>query len=185
MTLSILIPTIESRYQQFSALLDFLEVQPGFKTYFNIFAYYDEGQMTIGEKRQLLLEQADGDYVAFIDDDDEVTDQYIPRIIAACWNKPDVVGFKGWMTTNGAKKELWEISKSNPYKTCHQGPFRYLRFNNHLSPVKREIALKIGYKFMTHGEDYDYACRLQQSGLIRSEFFIDEFLYHYKYISKK
>lgn len=188
MILSILICTLEERYQQFDQLVDFLKRQPGFATEFNIFADMDNRQSTTGAKRNDLLRRADGDYIVFIDDDDEVTEDYIPEILKACKEGPDVVGFRGWMTTNGQKREAWKISKDFPYQTRTEPngwQVYHLRFNNHLSPVKRSIALQIGFKDVTYGEDYDYAVRLKESGLVKTEVYIPKELYWYKFKSKK
>lgn len=137
---------------------------------------------TIGGKRQKLLEQAQGEYVAFVDDDDMVSSDYLSSILNALESKPDVVGFMGWITTNGKNKTNFKISKDCGYKTTARG---YERFNNHLSPIKREIALQIGYKDISFQEDYDYAVRLTNSGLIKTERFIAKALYYYQYISSK
>lgn len=142
----------------------------------------DNGLGTIGGKRQRLIEKAQGEYVAFIDDDDMVSDDYLKSILYVLETKPDVVGFMGWITTNGRDKTNFKISKDCGYAKTIRG---YERFNNHLSPIKKEIALQIGYKDISFGEDYDYALRLTNSGLIKTERFISKALYYYQYVSKK
>lgn len=137
---------------------------------------------TIGAKRQRLLEKASGDYVAFIDDDDWIAEDYVSSIVKAAEFNTDVIGFLGWITTNGQQKKQFKISKYCEYKTTPKG---YERFNNHLSPVKREIALQIGYKDISWEEDYDYAYRLHKSGLVKTENFIHKYLYFYRYVTKK
>lgn len=143
---------------------------------------FDDGNDSIGSKRQRMIEQAKGQYVVFIDADDEVSEHYLEEITTAIKQKPDAIGFKGWMTTNGVKRQDFWISKTLPYVSTKEYHFRH---TNHLCPVKRSIALAIGYKDMSFGEDYRYAVELKASGLIRTEVFIDSYLYHYKYITKK
>ena len=101
--------------------------------------------------------------------------------------KPDVISFNDYMTTKGTNRENFKIMKDLPYMTISDahGRNEYLRYNNHLSPIKREIALKIGYKDMKFAEDFDYAKRLKVSGLIKTEYYINKDLYHYKYIPDK
>ena len=101
--------------------------------------------------------------------------------------KPDVISFNDYMTTKGTNRENFKIMKDLPYMTISDahGRKEYLRYNNHLSPVKREIALKIGYKNMKFAEDFDYAKRLKESGLVKTEYYINKDLYHYKYIPDK
>lgn len=142
----------------------------------------DNGQMSIGAKRNFLLSLAKGEYVVFADDDDLVSNDYISQIISATITNPDAIGFKGWITTNGIMRKEWRISKNYGYE---QKGGVYYRYNNHLSPVKREIALQIGFPDISHGEDFDYAKRLHESGLIKTEVFIDKHLYHYDYKTSK
>lgn len=181
MILSLLICTIPKRKNLFDRLT--LELRSQIlvcQTQVEILA--DNGKGTIGAKRQRLLEQAQGEYVVFIDDDDKVSSDYLRSILYAIESGPDAVGFMGMITTDGRRKTEFRISKDCEYKTTSKG---YERFNNHLSPVKREIALQIGYKDISWEEDYDYAVRLHESGLIKTERFIAKHLYFYNYITRK
>lgn len=178
MILSILICTIPKRLYMLRLLLHELEKQ---KTP-DIEILTDNGTGTIGAKRQRMIEKAKGEYVVFIDDDDMVSKDYISSILFALESKPDVVGFMGWITTNGRNKTNFKISKDCGYQTTGKG---HERFNNHLSPVKRSIALQIGYKDISWQEDYDYALRLTNSGLIKTERFISKALYYYQYVTRK
>jgi glycosyltransferase involved in cell wall biosynthesis len=138
--------------------------------------------ITTGAKRNNLIRLAKGEYVVFVDDDDTVSVDYVNSILTALESKPDAVGFKGWITTNGRNKMAWKISKDLPYM---QKGNTYLRYNNHLSPMKKEIAEKIGYPDATFGEDFDFAKRLHEAKLIKTEVFIDKFLYNYNFVTKK
>lgn len=183
MTLSILIPTLPERKEMLSHLLSTLHIKylPEVEILTD-----DDTKLSTGAKRNRLLQRASGEYVVFIDDDDEVSDIYIAAILVAIKKKPDVIGFSGWMTTNGGKRSEFKISVNNPYTTIKEkGTLTYLRFNNHLSPIKRDIALKIGYRDISREEDYDYAVRLKTSGFIQFEVYINRPLYHYKFIHPK
>ena len=111
----------------------------------------------------------------------------VSEILKAISNgEPDVIGFCGAMTTNGHSRIHWKISKDLPYDAHEENGVKYYRrFNNHLSPIKKEIALQIGYKDIYVGEDYDYAVRLKESRLIKTEVFINKELYFYNYITNK
>lgn len=176
MTLSILIPTIDGRREMLNGLLTSLYSQ---YTGEDVEILIDCDGGTIGAKRQRMIEKAKGLYVAFIDDDDTVSTEYIKSVLPSC-NGCDVIGFRGYMTTNGKKPKGFVISKDVEYKEVNGV---YYRFNNHLSPVRRELALQVGYKDLSYQEDYDYACRLRP--LVKTEVFIDKKLYHYRYVSKK
>lgn len=181
MTLSILILTIPKRKVLFDRLN--LELRSQVLTCNSkVEILADNGDGTIGGKRQRLLEKAQGDYVVFIDDDDWVSEDYLSSILFAIESNPDVVGFFGWITTNGMHRKRFILSKECDYVDRAE---RYERHNNHLCPVKRDIALQIGYKNVSWQEDYDYAVRLKHSGLIKTERFISKSLYFYKYMTKK
>lgn len=188
--LSILIPTVFSR----DSLRGILETELlgqflrcGSENKCEIRTFCDDGAISTGTKRNSLLNIANGKYVVFFDDDDWPEPDYVRLIMEAIEQDPDVIGFNGYMTTDGKNRTPWKISKDLPYKTVSGGPraAMYLRFNNHLSPIKKEIALAIKFPDKYHGEDYDYAVRLKDSGLIKTEVYIDKELYHYRYITKK
>lgn len=181
MILSILICTIPKRKAMFDRLYLELRTQVlASGQLVEILSDINDG--SVGAKRQRLLNVAQGEYVVFVDDDDWISHDYISSILAALELKPDVVGFYGWITTNGQNKKKFKLSKHCDYldKITH-----YERFNNHLCPVKRDIALQIGYKDISWQEDYDYAVRLRNSGLAKEEAFIAKYLYFYKYVTKK
>jgi cellulose synthase/poly-beta-1,6-N-acetylglucosamine synthase-like glycosyltransferase len=167
MILSILIPLARIHREMFETLKDELKCQIE-KSKAKVQILHHPGIGSVGQKRQALLNAAEGDYVVFFDADDWPAADYISSIIEALKTSPDVVGFMGKMTTNGKKEELFSISKDHGYEKIDE---KYYRFNNHLSPIKKEIALQIGYRNMTYQEDYDYALRLRDSGLIQTEVF--------------
>lgn len=188
--LSIMIPTTPDREQMLYDLLSNLHEQiDGIngRDSIEILVELDNRELSVGEKRQRLLERAKGEWVVAIDSDDEVSKDYISSIMEALKSNPDVIGMSGWMTWNGVKRENFKISKDLPYITITDafGNNEYLRYSNHLSVIKRSIALKIGYNDMKIFEDFDYAKRLKESGLIKTEVVIDKFLYHYKYVPNK
>jgi hypothetical protein len=186
--LSILIPVHERHISNLSELLQNIYAQIGpFTNEIEILHFVNKGEKSIGEYRQMLLSKAVGEYVVFIDADDRISIEYISSIITAIASHPDCVGLKGTMTTNGRKQETWEISKDLPYDQIRKsrGLYHYRRYSNHLAPIKRDIALQIGYKSLKFGEDFDYATRLSKSGLCKTEVKIDRYIYHYDFWTKK
>lgn len=137
----------------------------------------DEKQMSIGAKRQKLLERAKGEYIVYFDSDDYPKPNYIKDIAKALEVKPDCLGFKIEMTTNGKNKQTCIHSLS--YKNWHEKGGVYYRNVTHFNPVKRELALQVGFKDLRFGEDKDYSDRLTL--LCHKEIFIDEFLFEYRY----
>ena len=136
----------------------------------------DEGNLSVGTKRNKVLDRANGEYVCFIDDDDMVTPIYVSKILNALQSKPDVVELVGFLPHHNL-----------PF--IHNlkcgGHFRkdgiQFRTPNHLNTIKTEIARKIRYVEISHGEDQDYSHRLWQSGLMKTEELINERMYIYQF----
>ena len=178
MLLSILICTIDSRKNEFNKLLTKLKIQALDEV--EILSICDNKEMTIGAKRNKLLEMAEGDYVCFVDDDDSVSDDYINSILKAIKKEPDCIGFQIECNMEG---KIEKAIASNRYDVwCeNKDGYRYCRTIYHKTPTKRSIALQIGYKDIRYAEDHDYSLRLKQSGLLKEEVFIDKVLYYYNY----
>lgn len=134
----------------------------------------------IGTKRNKLLALAQGKYVVFQDDDDLISSDYVAKILEACKADRDCIGISGVITTNGKQQMNWHISRD------YQGWFErnnvYYRTPNHISPVKRELALLAGFPEVAFAEDYEYSMRLLP--LLKSEIKIPGILYYYRYESK-
>lgn len=178
--LSILICTIPEREVKFKALMHELDEQV--RRVGNVQIIYDDRQrseVSVGQKRNDLLNKAIGDYVCFIDDDDSVPSYYIEEIINAAKLHPDCIGFNIYCDMEG---KICTASASNKYEwEENKDGFRYVRSIYHKTPVLRDHALKIGFADMRFGEDYDYSKRLRDSGLLKNEIYIDRIMYFYNY----
>ncbi len=184
--LSILIPSTFDREEMTEKLKNYIQLQSTFVQWDLVeeVVFYDNKELSIGAKRQKMIEKATGEYVVFVDSDDWVSENYVSEILKALEVNPDCVGLSGTMTTDGKADATWSISKALPYNQIRKaGKVHYQRFTNHLAPIKREIALKVGYRDMRYKEDYDYAVRLLASKLCKTEVVINQNLYHYRYIS--
>lgn len=148
--------------------------------------YEDAGRLTVGEKRQRMLERESCPFVAFVDDDDTVPPIYVPRVLEGIRAGADVVGFKldryedgqlSGTATHSLTVEKWRTEGPDA-----AGLYRYYRSPNHLNPIRRDIALSVGYSAMSVGEDADYSRRLYaKHGQTMREHFVDEVLYTYLY----
>lgn len=186
MLLSILIPTIKRHRKKFSELAVELSsqiVQGGYHG--KVEVIFDSDQhATTGLKRNRLLSRATGEYVVFVDSDDAVPEYYISEVINAIESGADCFAINGIHTTNGRNKTQWFISKDNPYSDSHDqhGKRIYLRYPNHITPMKRSIACQVAFPDKTIGEDYDWATEIRNRGLIKTEFKIEKPMYHYRYV---
>ena len=161
--LSILIPSLQRRCGTLTELLKQLHGQIfALEHPWNVEIHIalDGGEKPVGEKRDQLLRQARGQFVAFIDDDDMVAESYIRDIVHAIQAAPqsDCVVFAGRLEVDGVYAGPFDYSIT--HKKYYQRGNAYFRTPNHLCPVKRELALQVGFKAINCGEDTDYAMRL-------------------------
>lgn len=190
MILSILICSLNKRFGMLGRLLSHLEHQineANAKDTVEVLVKLDGGERSTGKKRDELLREARGRMIVFIDDDDLISGEYISEILKAAESDPDAIGICGTMTVDGGNLRNWFISKDLPYQSCrdqHGNEF-FQRYNNHLSPVRRSIASQIGFPDQYQFEDFHYAKRLHESGLIKTEVVIKKPIYHYRFSTIK
>lgn len=183
MKLSILIPTLPERYPMLSQLLEHLGKQAGRYSGQVEILIDDRGrEITTGQKRNDLLQKAQGYYSVFIDDDDWVPDYYIEEIMKATTTLPDVVCIHGYITTNGQNRQMFKHYLGASYNFTNGF---YHRYPNHLNPMKRNIAIQVKFDNITFSEDYNWATELRNSGLLKTQIEILLPMYEYKYITNK
>lgn len=204
MKLSILICSIPKRYLFLSRLINCFQEQLGQPIATNylkhsnsnpyeLYRYnygevemliaIDNEKISIGDKRNLLLNNAQGEYVSFFDDDDEPTPIYISEAMEGISKGVDACSLIGLLTTNGERPQTFIHSME--YNGWFEKDKILYRFINHLNVIKKSIAASIGYAYRNHGEDRDYSERLQKSGLVKTEYKVKDTIYLYKYISGK
>ena len=176
MKLSILICTVPSRVDTYlPKMIKSLEKQATKDV--EIIWLGDNKKRSVGQKRNDLLDLAQGKYVTFVDDDDRVTDDYVSLILKGIEKDVDVVNFKVSCSVNGGKyKDVFYDARFTSDKNLKD---RYERRVNHIMCVKRELALRAGFPHKNMGEDDEYAGRLRP--LIKSQAFIDKVLYFYTF----
>ncbi len=181
--LSILICSTNARAPMLRRLTGYLRAQMReYPREVEMCVLVDDGEMSIGANRQALLERAVGHYVAFVDDDDGVSHDYVTRVLGAVQEGADCVSLRGVITTDGVRPEAFHHSlQYDRWFTRADG--LYCRMPNHLNAVKRELALKAGFPSKSFGEDHEYSRALQP--LIKTEATVDSVLYYYFFRSKK
>lgn len=179
MKLSILIATLGRRHKQFRTLLS--ELMPQIEKYtgqIEVIALHNNGELTIGEYRQALLEAAQGEYVCFVDDDDKLPDYYCKEIMKAIKRKPDYIGFKVKLTNNDIERPT--AFHSLQFPGWYQDVNGYYRGVTHLNPIKRELALRGNFTQLTGaGEDEGWAVQVRP--FVKTEEYIDKFMYFYRH----
>jgi len=177
--LSILICSIPERKESLHQLLYYLAEQQGEnKSKIEIIVDNDP-TLLVGTKRRYLLEQAKGQFVVFIDDDDKVSDDYIRKIVRCIETNPEVdcIAISGLIKFNGAESKRWHISKE--YGHWYEKDGVYYRTPNHISPVRRELSLQASFEDISIGEDFKYSMALLP--LLKKEAKINGLLYFYDY----
>jgi glycosyltransferase involved in cell wall biosynthesis len=173
----ILICTVPWRHDRLLALLAELDCQhrPGMGARL----YRDPGTMPIAAKRQALLEASAAAYVCFLDDDDWISPRYVPVILAAIQEGPDYVGFCVRYLVYGTDQCI-PVSHSIRHPGWLQDNTGICRDISHLNPIRREIAMAGSFEG-GYSEDSRWAAGVRASGLIRSEAWIPEPLYEYRF----
>lgn len=175
---SILIPSIPERKNMFlPRLLDKLKPQL-MNNPAEICILSDDRTLSIGEKRNQLLDMAQGKYIAYIDDDDIVTDDYVLQILSKASSEADVIVFDVWVTINGQQGKICKYGVEYQHKNEVEG---YYRLPNHLMVHKKENVSAIRFKEINFGEDDEWAARVKPT--ITSQQRIKRTLYFYEYSS--
>lgn len=189
--LSILIPTIKRHGKYLAYLIP--ELRSQIRPYGDAVEILIDSSETdsIGEKRNRLLEKAKGEYISFVDADDSLSPKYISLLMEGIDKNIDCCSLKGIITTNGEDAHYFEHSiKYNKYKTNEGtsfefGEIRYERFPNHISCLRASIAKSFKFPEKNWGEDTDWATLINDSQLLKTEHYISEVIYHYRYLTNK
>ena len=176
---SVLIPTIPGRETQLQSLVQSIHekvnrICPNIRL--EVVVGFDNKEQSIGMKRENMLQSAKGKYVAFIDDDDEITDAYIEDLRDTVQNSIPVMRIRGQINQYTFTHSL-ENKLSDPM--ARNGVF--LRPPNHLNPMMTDVAKLIHFADSLRGEDLDWTIRLAQAGFLNREFRSEDSRIHYIY----
>lgn len=166
--LTIAIPTIQGREEQFDKLVEFIcNIAP---EWVELIYCKDNKEISIGAKRQVLLEAANGEYIMMLDDDDLIPDYYFDEIGKALESNPDCVGYLEQVGNKIARH-------SNHVKEWTTTATGYDRTIFYKDVIRTELARKAGFRDLRYGEDADFANRLKP--LLNTEVFINKIMYIY------
>lgn len=182
--LSILIPTLpepesQSYLKRLSSILDpQLDNTAGVV---DVITHEGDRSLPTGTKRNQLIDLANGLYIVQIDCDDLVSLTYVSDLLKAIEQNPDVITFKGFMTTNGANRRDFTIKLGSDYteKNGH-----YYRWPNHLCCFKKSLVQHIKFEPIWQQEDYRWSLAVKNSGVLKNEIHIDKDMYIYDFKTK-
>lgn len=184
MRLSILICTLRSRHQLLQALMENLDKQIqscNAMDQVEVLIFEDNKEHSVGAKRTKLVNDARGAFVVFIDDDDDIADDYVFQILDSINRKPDIdcIGFRGILSVNGsgARQVIYSLQNTSQVEVAGT----YYRLPSHLTPIKKSCLVGMSFSNKNYGEDSDFSSTLLRERRLKKEFFIDKVLYHYRY----
>ncbi len=181
--LSILVCSVDTRYktflpkiqeQLFTQCDDLPDDQ---RQQVEVIILTDNKQMMLGHKRNVMVDIAQGKYVAFVDDDDRIADDYIATLLKATATNADAIVFTAEVSLNGESPKPCYYSKE--HKRDYNKHTAYYRIPNHICCVKRSVSLKSSFPNVLYGEDAGYGKVLLPH--IKTEHIIDKVLYYYDY----
>lgn len=179
--LSVLIPSLVWRRGMLDPLVEHLYSQakrlgPGT---IEILIDVDRGEMSIGEKRNRLLDRAKGSYICFIDDDDWVSDNYLVECVEAIVeHQPDVVTWWGTFAKDGVPSGTFLhslVDRAIPGKRIGWHKFM------HLNPVRRECIGGARFGHRSFAEDQVWVGLFSER--VKTEAWIGGPHYHYRWRS--
>jgi len=138
---------------------------------------FDNRARSIGAKRQALVNIARGKYIAFCDDDDDVSPDYVARLLEAAETNADVITFRQRAIYNGLESEV-HFGINN-----QDGPFIpggiTLRAPWHVCAWKREVVAGCLFLEGNYGEDVIWCHQARKR--IRTGHHIDAVLHTYRH----
>jgi glycosyltransferase involved in cell wall biosynthesis len=191
---SILMLSIPERIPSMTAAVKHLQEQAdalGQGKAVEILVLLDNRSKSISEKRNDLLQMARGKYIAFLDDDDAVSKDYMSKILTAIdENDVDCISFNQWCSINGEPMDV-EFGIGNPHGQLWRDEDGFLgdikRPPYHMCLWRREIAQSEAFNpvYGANGqssEDIDWLMRLYPK--IQTEHHIEDALHGYIYSSQ-
>lgn len=164
--LSILIPTLPSRQKQFDELIHEIRGQS-----YNLSkehpmlgvvhvawddsASFLNGGLSIGKKREELIKRAEGKYLCFLDDDEDIAPNYVETLVRLCQHDRDVCTFRNLTKTDN----YWTIvDMSLNYAHNDEANANYITRRSpwHICPVKTEFAKLYDFEDINYGEDWKW-----------------------------
>lgn len=138
-------------------------------------ALFNNAERDIGQVRHDLLTSATGDYVSFVDDDDEVPYYFVQRVMTALADEPDYVGWR--MQCYVDDRMMKPTYHSLRYDGWSEDARGYYRDVSHLNPIRTSIAREGDFR-VDLPEDRNWAAQVRP--LVRHEVFIPTIMYHYR-----
>lgn len=130
---------------------------------------------SVGQKRNDLIQKAQGEFICFIDDDDFVTENYLSTILCHLNSGIDILLIAIQHIENGVNKP--KIIPSLFIDNLNTGEAVLKTNHFHLCPHKKSIARNVLFEGVNFAEDMLYSHKMVKH--INSSYLINEPLYIY------
>lgn len=129
-----------------------------------------------GKVRQRMVEDAAGEYISFVDDDDCVPSDYIERIHALL-DGVDYIGFEVSVYNEGKPypRDFHSLQYPQWYSDNSGQTYRDL---SHVNPIKKSLAMQAKFTGCVN-EDARWANELRDLHIVKTEHYIDKPMYFY------
>jgi glycosyl transferase family 2 len=181
------IATLASRREKLARLLAVLLPQCEADGRVEVLGFWDGGERSLADKRQVTLEAARGEYISFVDDDDMVDPEFVPSVTTAMTgpaegtaaSQPDYIAFEHAYYVSGVRQPVRIITGIQYGSWVGDEPAGVLyRDVTQVNPVRAQIAQIADFRAKSLGaEDWSYVCQVRP--LLRTQAGISKVLYHY------
>lgn len=141
----------------------------------------DNGELTLGQKRNVLVDRCIGKYHCFIDDDDVIARDFVKMFVPMIQSDIDYdcASFVGAHYNKGVFNKLFHHSLDYPEWAEYKE--RFIRSVSPMNMIRTSIVREVRYKDIRNTEDHEFSKRLMASGLLKTEFKMDPNrpIYHY------
>lgn len=190
--LSILMCTIPEREKEFVSLLRKFQYQwkrleyqhptLGFvEVVWDNTESFLKGGISIGVKRNGLVNKARGKYLLFLDDDEDIAPNYLETLVRMCHQNKDVVTFRDLTTTDfywtviDMSLKHTEDEQATPDRIVKRKPWL-------VCPVRSDYAKRFSFPDINYGEDAIWMNQVLT--LCETEIHTDQILRSYRHSSK-
>jgi len=190
MILSILIPSIPERSHLLNKLVHNLHEQRnklaqehptvgGIQILVDDSKKFLEGGKSVGQKRNDLVQQATGDYLCFLDDDDEIPFNYVETLVRAMAHGADIITFNSLFKCD----TYWSLIDMSLRNNNEEATPNGVTYRNawHICPMRSELAKKHQFSNINNAEDWDWMQRVL--GGIFTEYKLNMILHQYNHFA--
>lgn len=139
--------------------------------------FYSENRLTIGEKRNYLIEMAEGEVIVHFDDDDFYAPRYVEYMLSLFGTEYDFVKLSGWFVYQVENKFLGYWDTKNDSDDCFlvapATPVQFVRLDGKGSSLtgfgfsyayKKQVYKNVQYGAINFGEDYEFITGCTEHG---------------------